>query len=276
VSAPRVSVIVPVYDAGRLLVRTLRSVAEQTFRDFEVVIVDDGSTDPATRVLLDAAARTPGVSVHRTPNRGPAHARNLAADRATGTYLLPLDADDWLAPTFLAHTVPLLDADPDLGVVHTWVALVGRHHGLWRTGPFGLPEMLSRCTIHVASLVRRRVWEDVGGFDPRFVESCEDWDFWLGALARGWRGQCVPEVLVYYRRTTAGREFRSRTPGVSTSLMRNLVVKHRDLYTAHLEDALGGMYERLAAAGVALERIYHFPPVRALVRLRQLLRREVA
>jgi glycosyltransferase involved in cell wall biosynthesis len=276
VSAPRVSVIVPVYDTGAPLARALRSLDEQTYRDFEVVVVDDGSTDSQTRALLDAAGRRPGVSVHRTENRGPAHARNLAAERARGSYLLPLDADDWLAAAFLARTVPLLDADPELGVVHTWVGLVGRHHGIWRTGPFALPDILSRCTVHVSSLFRREIWTQVGGFDPRFVESCEDWDFWLGAVERGWGGRCVPEVLVYYRRTTAGREFRSRAPGISTTLMRNLVAKHRTLYTAHVEDALGGMYERLAAAGVALERIYHFPPIRAFVRLRQLLRPEVA
>ena len=63
--------------------------------------------------------------MHRTPNRGPAAARNLAIEHARGAYILPLDADDWLAPTFLERTVPLLDADPGVGVVHTWVGLVG-------------------------------------------------------------------------------------------------------------------------------------------------------
>ena len=68
------------------------------------------------------------------------------------------------------------------------VGLVGGHHGVWQTGGFTLVELLSRCTIHVSSLYRRELWADVGGYDPRFVESCEDWDLWLGAAKRGWTG----------------------------------------------------------------------------------------
>src|SRR5262245_44159016 len=141
-TAPVVSVVTPVYDAGAELAQTLDSVAAQSFTDLEHVLVDDGSTDTTTRRLLDGAAGRPGVSVIRTENRGPARARNLAVERARGRYVLPLDADDYLAPGFLAKTVPLLDAQPDVGVVHTWVGLVGGHQGVWKTGPFALPELL--------------------------------------------------------------------------------------------------------------------------------------
>ena len=274
--APRVSVVIPVYNAGDYLAEALASVARQTWRDFEVVVVDDGSTDARTLAILEAAAREPGTTVHRTPNRGPALARNFAIERARGAYILPLDADDWLAPEFLARTVPLLDADRDLGVAFTWVGLVGGHHGVWQTGGFTLVELLSRCTIHVSSLYRRELWADVGGYDPRFVESCEDWDLWLGAAKRGWTGRGVPEVLVYYRRSVTSRELGSRAPGVSTRLMRSLVDKHRDVYTTHVEEAMAGMYERLAAAGLTLERIYHHPAIRLALRLRELVRRAPA
>ncbi len=269
---PRVSIIMPVFNAGRWLRKALDSVAAQTWRDFELVLVDDGSTDAQTIALLDEAARRPDVALHRTENRGPSHARNLAIERAHADLILPLDADDWLAPTFLEKTVPLLDADPALGVVYTWVGLVGAHHGTWKTGDFTVEALLTRCTIHVASLFRRRLWADAGGYDPRFVESCEDWDLWLGAAARGWRGRCVPEVLVYYRRGATSREHHSRTPGVSTRLMRTLVEKHRPLYEAHLEDAIAGMYEERAKVSLMVERIYDHPAMRALVRLRSLLR----
>src|SRR5439155_928769 len=117
-----------------------------------------GSTDPRTLAILEAAAREPGVSVHRTPNGGPSRARNLGVERARGAYVLPLDADDYLAPAFLAKTVPLLAADPALGVVYTWVGLVGGHHGVWRTGGFSVTDLLSRCTIHGSSLYRRKLW----------------------------------------------------------------------------------------------------------------------
>jgi glycosyltransferase involved in cell wall biosynthesis len=262
---PRVSVVVPVYNSGRYLSDALASVASQTFRDYELVLVDDGSTDAATIARCDAAAREPAVRLVRTANRGPSHARNTGIEAARAPYVLPLDSDDWLAPTFLARTVAVLDAEPGVDVVHTWVALVGRHHGVWETGPFAVPEMLSRCAIHVSSLYRRRVWELAGGYDARFVQSCEDWDFWLSALEHGVVGCGIPEVLAYYRRTPSSREIGSRAPGVSTELMRNLVAKHRALYVAHVDEAFAAIYERLAAAGVTLERIYHHPVMRAYV-----------
>jgi glycosyltransferase involved in cell wall biosynthesis len=268
---PRVSVIMPVYNAGRWLAQALASVEAQTFRDFELVIVDDGSTEERTRTLLDEAARRPGVALHRTENRGPSHARNLAIERSRGAYVLPLDADDYLAPTFLARTVPVLDAHPEVGVAYTWIGLVGGHHGTWRTGGFSLNDLLVRCTIHVTSLFRREIWTAVGGYDPSFVESSEDWDFWLGAAARGTTGRCVPEVLAYYRRSTTSRERHARSPGIGTRLMRTLVTKHRALYEAHLVEAIAGMYEERERTSLMLERFYDHPVTRTLIRLRSLV-----
>jgi glycosyltransferase involved in cell wall biosynthesis len=270
-SAPRVSIVMPVYDTGEPLARALDSVAAQTFRDFELVIVDDGSTDPRTRTLLEGAATRPATTLHRTENRGPARARNLAVERARGAYVLPLDADDWLAPDYLARTVPVLDAAaPRVGVVYTWIGLTGAHHGVWRTGGFTLSELLARCTIHVCSLYRRELWADVGGYDPAFVESCEDWDFWLGAVARGWEGACVPEVLAWYRRSDRSRHKAARVPGVSGRLVRTLVEKHRALYEAHLVEAVVRMYEEREATNLMLERLYDRPAMRLLGRVRAL------
>jgi glycosyltransferase involved in cell wall biosynthesis len=273
VSAPRVSVIVPVFDAGADLERALASVAAQGRDDVEIVIVDDGSRDPQTLALLDAAARRPGTSVHHTPNRGPSAARNLAIEHARGTYVLPLDADDYLAPEYLAKTVPILDAEPDVGIVHTWIGLVGGHHGVWRTGPLTLPALLVRCTVHVTALYRRALWGDVGGYDPAFVETAEDWDFWLRAVERGWTAREVPEVLSYYQRSERSRERKARAPDVSGKVMRRIVAKHRALYERHLDDALVGMYEHLMATSLTLERIYGNPAVRAALTVRDWLTR---
>jgi glycosyltransferase involved in cell wall biosynthesis len=271
-NVPRVSIVMPVFNAGAHLPEALASVAAQTHRDFELVIVDDGSTEERTRVLLAEVERRPEVTVHRTENRGPSHARNLAIENARGAYILPLDADDYLAPAFLEKTVPVLDGDPAVAVAYTWVGLVGSHHGTWKTGGFSVTELLSRCTLHVTSLYRRELWSAVGGYDPRFVESFEDWDLWLGAVTRGFTGRCVPEVLAYYRRSDTSREKRARAPGVSGRLMRTLVDKHRALYAEHLPDAMAGLYEELARVNLSLERIYDHPVIRTLVRLRGALK----
>jgi glycosyltransferase involved in cell wall biosynthesis len=272
VTPPRISVITPVLNAGADLERALASVAAQGRDDVEVVCVDDGSTGASTIAILDAAAKRPGITVHRTENRGPSAARNLAVEHARGEYILPLDADDWLAPDYLAKTVPILDAEPEVGIVHTWIGLVGGHHGVWKTGRFALPDLLVRCTIHVTSLYRRALWVDVGGYDPAFVETAEDWDFWLRAVSRGWKAREVSEVLAYYQRSATSRERKARQPGISGRVMRRIVTKHRALYGEHLEEALVGMYEHLAATSLTLERFYGNPALRAALRLRDWIR----
>jgi glycosyltransferase involved in cell wall biosynthesis len=266
---PTVSIVIPVFNAGDVLREALDGATGQTHPGVEVVVVDDGSTDATTRDILETAGRHARVRVLRKENGGPARARNVGVEQARGEYILPLDADDRVEPSFVERTLPVLESNPDVGVVHTWVGLFGRHHGTWKTGPLALPDILTRCTIHVSSLFRRRLWSDVGGWDPQFVETMEDWDFWLSAVEHGWTGRCVPEVLTYYRRLASGREVRARTPGVKARLVRQLVAKHRALYEPHVADAMAGMYERQETMGAMLERIYHTPPVRLYVRLRE-------
>jgi len=274
--APRVSIVVPVYNAGGFLARALRSAAAQSYRDFETVVVDDGSTDARTLTILDAAERQGTVVVHRTANHGVAAARNLAVERARGAFILPLDADDCLRPGFLEKTVPVLEENRDVAIVHTWVELIGGHHGLWRTGEFTVRALLSRCTIHVTSLYRREVWGDVGGYDPTFTEGAEDWDFWLSAAARGWRARCVPEPLAQYRRRPGSRELSARAAGVGARVMRRLIAKHRGTYEAHFDDALADLYEHHSAVCLSLERVYNNLAVRLALRLRGVLQKTPA
>src|SRR5688500_15417732 len=97
-SAPVISVVVPVFNLGQYLEETLQSVLDQTYSNFEILVIDDGSTDPATRAVLDGLSR-PRTQVIRAPtNQGLARARNLGIQQARGRYLCALDADDKLGP----------------------------------------------------------------------------------------------------------------------------------------------------------------------------------
>jgi glycosyltransferase involved in cell wall biosynthesis len=273
VTRPVVSIVTPVFNTGAVLERMFTSVTAQSFPDWEHLVVDDGSTAAVTRRLLDAAASRPGVTVIRTENRGPAQARNLAVERARGRYVLPLDADDYLAAEFLARTVPVLEGDPMAGVVHTWVGLVDGHVGTWRTGPLAIPALLARCTLHVTSLVRRELWLAEGGLDASFVETGEDWDFWIRLAARGVTARVVPEVLAYYRRTPGSRDDTARGPERAEAVMRRLLAKHEVLYAAHAPDVIAALFGEVTRLGQSLQRVYAQPVVRLALRARNLVRR---
>jgi glycosyltransferase involved in cell wall biosynthesis len=268
VSEPVVSIVTPVFETGAALSSALDSVRAQTLGGWEHVLVDDGSTDPTTRAILDAAACRPEVTLVRSANRGPATARNLGIARARGRYLLFLDADDVLAPTFLARTMPVLEGDPSIGLVHTWVRLVGGHVGTWKTGPFAIPALLARCTVHVTCLVRRALVEAAGEFDPAFVETGEDWDLWIRLAAAGVVGHEVPEVLADYRRSAGSRDDAARADGGAGTVMRRLLAKHHDLYAAHAPDTIAALFDEVTRLGRSLQRVYANPLVRLLLKAR--------
>lgn len=270
-TTPRVSIVTPVFNAGPSLEQTLVSVSAQSFTDWEHVLVDDGSTDPTTRRILDGAASRPKVTVLRTDNRGPAAARNHAIAHGRGRYVLPLDADDYLHGTFLDRTVPILDDEPAIGIVHTWVGLVGGHVGVWKTGPATIPALLARCTLHVTSLFRRELWDPGDGFDPSFVETGEDWDFWIRLAVRGVQARGVQEVLAYYRRTPGSRDDAARARSRADAVMRRLLTKHAALYAAHAPEVIATLFLEVTQLGKSLQRVYANPLVRAALRARDLV-----
>ena len=150
----------------RTLGEALDSVYAQTRQDFEVVLVNDGSTDPATNEMIDGLNR-PRLTVLSTENRGLAAARNLAARHASGRFLCALDADDKLHPEFFAKTLAVLESDASVAFVSTWVDCFGLENWTWKQDRCDLPKLLSECVVLTASPVRREAFEAVGGFDDR-------------------------------------------------------------------------------------------------------------
>jgi glycosyltransferase involved in cell wall biosynthesis len=199
VKAPKISVIIPCYNSGAYLDEAVDSVLAQTLQDLEIIIVDDGSKDPATRRLL-ADYRRPKTRVLRIRNQGPAVARNLGIAEARGKYILPLDADDRIRPTYLAKAARVLDAHPKVGIVYCRARFFGARSGEWRLPPYSLRTMLIDNVIFVTALFRKTSWQKVGGFNPNMVHGMEDYDFWVSLLEKE---RCevrrLNEVLFDYR-----------------------------------------------------------------------------
>src|SRR5262245_46110377 len=126
----KVSVIIPCYNLGRYLDEAVESVQKQTFQDFEILVVDDGSTDPDTRSLLEEYER-PRLQLVRSENRGLPCARNLGLAHTTGDYVCMLDADDLLEPTCLEKSVAVLDQDPSIAFVSHWLRAFGDESWDW-------------------------------------------------------------------------------------------------------------------------------------------------
>ena len=160
--SPAVSVVVPCYNGGRFIDGLLATLAAQTFRDFEIIVVDDGSNEE-TRAKLDTL--DPSITVIRQRNQGPGAARNTGFRRARGEFVLPLDCDDALDPSFLAEVhAALSNAPADVGFAFTWLRAFG---AIEMDFPrrYNAFELLFSNKLQSCIFMRRALWENLGGYD---------------------------------------------------------------------------------------------------------------
>jgi glycosyltransferase involved in cell wall biosynthesis len=234
---PRISVLMPCFNHGEFIGEAIDSVRRQTIQDFEIIVVDDGSTDAATRATL-ARLKDGETRVLTTENRGLPAARNFAARHARGEFFCALDADDRLAPAWFERALHLLDRQPEVAFVSHWLETFGDERWTWTPERCDLPSLLARNAVNGAALVRREAFEAAGGYDDTMREGCEDWDLWLRLVAAGRRGAIIPEVLFFYRRRADSMSRRMLDAQAYRRPLETLVRKHNSSYRAHLAEVL--------------------------------------
>jgi glycosyltransferase involved in cell wall biosynthesis len=203
--ADGVSVVIPCYEQQEYLERSLASATTQTVPPLEVLVIDDGSKEPVHLPLPYGVAgpqRVAPVRIIRVSNRGLPSARNVGLMNARGHAFLPLDADDWLEPTYIEKTLPLLErAD----VVLTGLQEHGQRTGTYKPGcDLGLRNVTVESQrlsnrLFYASLFRTDLLKACGGYNGRMVHGYEDWDLWIDLYQRGAKIASVDEPLFNYR-----------------------------------------------------------------------------
>lgn len=230
---PAVSIIIPTYQHAREIGQCLDSILSQTFRDFEIVVVDDGSTDETAAALKPYATR---IRIIRQDNRGGNAARNRGFDAASGDLLLFCDADIVMRPDCLATMVRTLADHPEASYAYCSFRFGWKKFRLW---PFDAALLRRMNYIHTTSLIRREHF-------PRFDEGIrrlQDWDLWLTMLEQGHVGVWIPQYLfkaipheggistwvpgIFYRIPWAKFGIHLRTVEKFHEARRIMVAKHR-------------------------------------------------
>ena len=231
---PKMSVVIPCYNHGQFLPETLESVKAQTFTDYEIIVVNDGSTDPTTVTLLEGLDRGKARVLH-TENRGVSAARNLGIAEATGQYILPLDADDLIAPEYMQQAVEVLDARPEVGIVYGERVLFGEQEGVEPLPDYDPRDILIDNCIYPAAFFRKCDWKTVGGYNEKMVHGWEDWDFWIALTSLEKQVVKIAAPLFYYRVRSHSRDhsltFRQKLISMVTMVMRHKrrYLENRDL-----------------------------------------------
>ncbi|MDQ2936448.1 MAG: glycosyltransferase family 2 protein, partial [Acidobacteriota bacterium] len=206
-NAPAVSVIVPAYNVAAYIADALASVFAQTFTNFEVIVINDGSPDTAELERVLEPFRESMIYI-KQENRGPSGARNAGIRRARGQYVAFLDADDvWLAE-YLSEQIQALNADPALDLIYADATLFGEGDRAGETfmdtcpsmGPVTLESLLSQRCVVITScvVVRRQTLIDAGLFDENYYRS-EDFDLWVRLVYAGARLSYQRKVLARHR-----------------------------------------------------------------------------
>lgn len=224
---PDVTVVIPVFNDVGFLEETLASVYEQTHPSWEIVLVDDGSTDRVAMRYLDRLSR-PRLRVIRQANRGLPAARNAGMKVARGRYFVPLDADDQLMPDFVQRMLAALESRPDAGYAHCYARLHHDIDAVWMTRPFNPYWQLLGNGVVGCVLLRGEAWEEVGGYDETMTLGNEDWEMWLRLQSHGWGQVQVPAVLFKYRKH--GISMSVRTEARFEEGRRMVVARHPELY----------------------------------------------
>lgn len=197
--SPQVSVVLPTYNQAEYLPQALDSVLNQNWRDYELIVVNDGSTDD-TPYILDEYQQRHGFNVIHQENQKLPRALNTGFRQARGQYLTWTSSDNVMLPHMLKVLVDALDSHPQVGLVYADWEVIDEHGaviGAVQTFDFDRHLLMRVNYINACFLYRRACQDTVGLYDPEYIHA-EDWEYWL-RISRSFEMRHVPQVLYQYR-----------------------------------------------------------------------------
>ncbi|TEB16181.1 GDP-mannose-dependent alpha-(1-6)-phosphatidylinositol monomannoside mannosyltransferase [Pelotomaculum sp. FP] len=201
---PVVTIITAYKDHGEYIGQTYQSILSQSFGAWEWLIVDDASDGAHRQIIEHLGESEPRVRLlWCTETKGPAAARNIAVREAKGRYILILDADDLIEPTFIEKCVLVLELHPECTFVNSWIVGFGHQCYLWRRGFEKIAPFYFRNRTVCTALIRKNELLEAGGYPENSIH--EDWELWLRLFRQGCMGYTIPEFLIWYRRHAKSR-----------------------------------------------------------------------
>ena len=257
IKSPLVSVIIPCYNQGEYVDEAVDSVLAQTYQDFEIIIVNDGSTDEFTSEKLKNYNK-PKTKVIHTVNQGLSAARNNGIRASIGELILPLDADDKIANSYIEKAVTLLENGFDIGVVTTnQVIFFGAKYGLEGNAKEGSTELfIGHYNNQVAcSLFRKDGWIECGGYDETMRDGFEDWEFWLRLTDIGLKVATIKEPLFFYR--IKEDSMWTASEHLKPQIMKFMVEKNIKIYQKYVAEAIINREEVILELRAQIQNLNH-------------------
>ena len=229
-----ISVVVPCFNQEQFLEEALSSVQNQTYKQWECVIVDDGSTDGSASIAAEFIKKDSRFSYFRKINGGPSSAKNLGISKSTGKYVFPFDGDDILDLNYFENAVRILECNSQVEVVHCNVMQFGNITGPLVLEEYSFEKLLIKNCIIGCAFFRRATYNLTNGFCED-MWALEDWDIWLSILKQGGEVYKFNDFYYNYRRHAQGslvNKFSSDAALYQKNLNR-LYKNHADVFMQH-------------------------------------------
>ena len=226
----KVSVIIPCYNQAQYVSSAIESALNQTYQNIEIVCINDGSDDNSSEIIKDFSDKYSNILfIDNKTNNGVISARNTAIEASHGEYILPLDADDIIEPTYIEKAVKILNENPKIGIVYCKAKIFGNKEEDWDLAPFNKSDILYCNCIFCSALFRKSDFIKAGMYKENMSCGCEDHDLWLSFVELGLDAYRIDEFLFNYRKYNEG----SRTSLCSKNqdkVWTTLIKNHLDIY----------------------------------------------
>ena len=231
---PIISIIIPCFNCDTTIIETLDSIYLQKLTDFEVIIVNDGSTDNSINTIENYFENKGihNISIHTTENKGQSAARNTGARIAKGKYLLFLDADDIIHSDYLKCGVDFLEKNSSINLVYCDARLFGSINEKWKLPDFNPISLLLENSIFISAIIRKNIFLKAGEFDENLRYN-EDWDLWI-RIAHNFGGiYKLNNEYFFYRNSKELRSLTDLKMNFEENSMLYLFQKHYEIYKSN-------------------------------------------
>ena len=256
-SQPFISIIVPCYKKAEFIDECLRSISLQIYKNWECIIINDGSPDNTDEVVQKWVVKDCRFKYYHKKNGGVAAARNFGIARALGKWILPIDADDKIAIDYCMKSVIHLESNK-YKVVYGNAFFFGAKEGLWNLPKYDCSNLAKFNMLHNSCFFKKEDWKVVDGYDSNLVHGLEDWEFWINLLKSADNVKHLNVIGVYYRILSFSRTtLLDANTDNKVKMMRYIEKKHFDFFFDNLGSKVF-LYEEIINLKSRFNSKYYF------------------
>jgi len=231
----KVSVIIPCFNQGKYIEQSVNSVLKQSYKNIEIILVNDGSTDELTINKINEIEKWDRrIKIIHSENKGLANARNIGISFSTGEYILPLDADDYISETYIEEAIKIFKTQQETKLVYAKAKFFGERDEEWILPEYSYHRLLYENMIYCSAIYKKSDYLQTTGYNPNMKYGWEDWDFWLSLLSPQSIVVRINKIHFFYRVKKTSM-IKSITKEQEMFLFKQLYQNHKEIYDKELE-----------------------------------------